>query len=164
MAHHPVNWFAITGPNGKELQKFYKRLFSWEMKPLPGPGDMVMVSAERDGISGGVGTSQNGQASVALYVTVGDIAAYLAKAHEAGGQMAMPPMDLPNDMGRIAGISDPAGNWIGIWQAPSKGPAPSAPKKKVAGAPKKKAKAAAKTAAKTTKKAAAKKPAKKKRA
>lgn len=151
MANHPVNWFQISGPNGKELQKFYQRIFSWKMSPLPGSGDMQMVAPEKDGIAGGVGTSMNGQASVALYITVGDIAAYLAKVHQAGGQMAMAPMDLPNDMGRVAGITDPAGNWIGLWQAPSKGAAPKA------SASKKKASSKAKPAASPKKKKTKKK-------
>jgi hypothetical protein len=71
----------------------------------------------------------------------------------------MPPMDLPQGMGRIAGFVDPAGNWIGLW-APGK-TRPVAPRA-TNGAAKKAATKKAKKAA--PKRAAAKKPAKKAKA
>jgi predicted enzyme related to lactoylglutathione lyase len=122
------------------------------MKGAPGPGDMMMVEREGDGISGGVLTTQHGQPSVAVYVGVGDIDAQFGKIERAGGHMAMPKFELPNDMGFIAGFKDPAGNWIGLWQ-PSKKPA--APTKKSAKAVKKKA-AAPKPKKKASKKKASK--------
>jgi len=154
MAHHPVNWFNISGPNGKILHKFYKRIFDWNMTPLPGPMDAQMVAKEADGIPGGIGASSNGLPNVTVYIAVGNLESYLAKVHQAGGQLAMPPMDLPGNMGRIAGFTDPAGNWIGLWQNPTKG-ALSTPKKRAA--------AAKKPAAKKKKAAAPKKKAKARR-
>jgi hypothetical protein len=147
---HPVNWFQIQGPDGRTLQAFYKGVFGWPMSEMPGSGDMAMVPAQPpDGIPGGVGTSQNKQPSVTVYITVGDIDAYLGKIERAGGHIAMPKMPLPNDMGFIAGFTDPASNWIGLWQAPPKAAPPPARKgpKKAAAAPKKKAAPAAKKAA-----------------
>ena len=144
---HPVNWFQIQGPNGHALQAFYKSVFGWKMEAMPGSGDMLMVPPAKDGIPGGVGTSMNHQSSVAVYVGVGDIDAVFGKIQRGGGRMAMPKTELPNNMGTIAGFTDPAGNWIGLWSAPK-----AAAKK--AAAPKKKAAAAKKPAAK---KAAAKK-------
>ncbi len=151
---HPVNWFQIGGPSGGELQSFYKSVFGWKMRSAPGPGEMMMVSPEKGGIPGGVMTSTTGEKSVAVYVGVGDIDAHLAKIERAGGHTAMPKSELPNNMGWIAGFTDPAGNWIGLW-APSK--APSAPVKKAAKAVKakasaRKAKPAAKAKAKAKKK------------
>jgi len=162
---HAVNWFSIQGPNGHALQQFYKQVFGWAMKPMPGPGDMMMVPPEKDGIPGGIGASMNHQASVAVYVSVGDIDAVFGKIQRGGGRMAMPKSELPNNMGSIAGFTDPAGNWIGLWMPPAKAAAPkrsAAPKKKKSGA---KAKAAAKpkaAAKKSAKKSAAKSTAKKK--
>jgi len=160
---HAVNWFQIQGPNGSELVTFYKTIFGWKMQGAPGnANDMMMVSAEKDGIPGGVGTSHNHQPSVAVYISVGDIDAVFGKIERAGGKMAMPKMDLPGGMGSVAGFTDPAGNWIGLWM-PSKGaPAPKAPRR---GAAKKKAAGGAKKAAKKSapKKAAKKSAAKKRR-
>ena len=153
---HAVNWFQIQGPNGHALQKFYKQVFGWKMKPLPGGGDSMMVAAEPGGIAGGVGTSQNHQPSVAVYVSVGDIDAVFGKIQRAGGRMAMPMTELPGGMGSIAGFHDPAGNWIGLWMP---GKAAAAPKRsasaKKAGSAKKKAGSAKKKAGSAKKKAAA---------
>lgn len=159
---HPVNWFQIGGPNGHALQEFYKTVFGWKMQPNPGSTDMMMVAPEKGGVPGGVGTSQNHLPSVAVYVSVGDIDAVFGKIQRSGGRMAMPKQDLPGGMGTIAGFTDPAGNWIGLW-APGKGGATpkrsaasakkkSSSKKKAAAAPKKKAAAAPKKKAGATKK------------
>lgn len=165
---HAINWFQISGPNGHALQKFYTQAFGWALQNIPGDnGDLKMVPAGKDGIAGGIGTSHNKQPSVAVYISVGDIDAQFAKIQRAGGRMVMPKTELSGNMGHVAGFTDPAGNWIGLWMAPADGAAPKAPKasakkagsarkktaskkkaaaapKKAAAAPKKKAKAKAK--------------------
>src|SRR5216683_5558438 len=141
---NPVNFFQISAADGKPLQTFYKKVFAWKMTSAPGTGDMSMVAPEKGGIPGGVGSSQNGSSSVAVYVSVSDVSAHLKKVEEAGGTTAMLPIDLPGGMGTIAGFVDPAGNWIGLWQAAKK-PARRAPAKKA-----------------SSKRTAAKKPARKK--
>jgi predicted enzyme related to lactoylglutathione lyase len=161
---HPVNWFQISGKNGKKLEAFYKKVFAWKMNSMPG-APMALVDAEPGGIPGGVGASQDGTASVAVYVSVSDVVEHLKLITQAGGSPAMPPMDLPSGMGAIAGFLDPEGNWVGLWQpdplrAGAKAAAPKA--KKTAGKAASKAKtsgskASSKTAAtkKTVKKKAA---------
>ena len=104
---HAVNWFSIQGPNGHALQQFYKQVFGWAMKPQPGPGDMMMVPPEPGGIAGGIGASMNHQPSVVVYVSVGDIDAVFGKIQRSGGRMAMPKTELPENMGSIAGFTDP---------------------------------------------------------
>ena len=158
---HPVSWFQITGRDGTALQDFYRSIFDWRMSSLPG-GDMLMVAPEKDGIAGGVGSSLDGTSNVTVFASVDDLAAHLKRVQDAGGEIAMPPMELPGgEMGWIAGFTDPAGNWVGLWQPPAK---PRIAKKSARKAAKKKA--APKAAKKTAKKAAkvmAKKGKKKKR-
>jgi uncharacterized protein len=124
---NPVNFFQITAADGGPLQTFYKQVFAWKMSP--GPSGLMMVASEKGGIAGGVGTSQSGTSSVALYVRVADVSVHLGKVELAGGKTAMPPFELPGGMGTIAGFLDPAGNWIGLWQEPAK-PARRAPAKR----------------------------------
>jgi uncharacterized protein len=143
---HPVTWFQISGKNGKQLHTFYKKAFGWRMQPAPGPGEMLMVEKEEDGISGGVSTSMDGLSSVTVYVNVANVAAHMKKIEAAGGKSAMPPMELPGGMGWIAGFHDPAGNWVGLW-APGKGAQPPV-EKATARRAKAKAKAKPKTKAK----------------
>src|SRR5258708_40084722 len=140
---NPVNFFQITATDGGPLMSFYKQVFSWKTSSLP--DGTMMVASEKGGIAGGVGSSQNGGASVTVYVDVADIGAHLSKVEQAGGTTAMPPMELPGGMGTIAGFKDPAGNWIGLWQAAKKparrAPAKRAPaKRRPKAAPKKKGK------------------------
>jgi predicted enzyme related to lactoylglutathione lyase len=151
---HPVTWFQISGKDGAALEDFYKKIFDWKMTSSP-DGSMQMVDAEEGGIPGGIGPSRDGSHSVTVYANVDDIAAQLKKIQDAGGEIAMPPMELPQGMGWIAGFTDPAGNWVGLWQ-PGKPPeAPPKAKKPAKAKPKapakKKAAAKKKTAAKPAK-------------
>jgi hypothetical protein len=168
---HPVAWFQISGPDGGALEAFYGGLFGWRMEPSP-DGSMKMVAADEGGINGGIATAPDGRANVTVYVGVSDVAEHLKKVQDAGGAVAMPPMQLPEGMGWIAGFIDPAGNWMGLWQqgAPPSAPAKRAKKaakkavKKVAPAkPKKAAKKAPAKPAKAVKAAPAKKTKKKKK-
>jgi hypothetical protein len=78
----------------------------------------VFVDKEDDGIFGGIGPTQDGSdRSVAVFVTVADLKSHLSKIEKAGGKVGAPITELPNGMGSIAGFVDPAGNWIGLWQA-----------------------------------------------
>lgn len=165
---HAVNWFQIQGPNGHALQQFYKQVFGWKMKPQPGGGDAKMVAAEPGGMAGGVGTSHNHQPGVAVYISVGDIDAVFGKIQRGGGRMATPKTKLPGAMGSIAGFTDPAGNWVGLWMPGKKAAPKGGASARKAGArrptPTRGAKttakrAAAKKAAVARKPAAAKKPA-----
>jgi predicted enzyme related to lactoylglutathione lyase len=113
---------------------------------------MLMVEPEKGGIAGGVGASQSGTSSVAVYVDVPDLNAHLGKVEQAGGKIVMPPMELPEGMGSIAGFLDPAGNWIGLWQAPKKAaPARRAPAKRRPKAAAKKTKKKSKSSARKRK-------------
>lgn len=164
---HAVNWFQISGSDGKSLQNFYKKVFAWKLGPSPGGDGMGMVAAEPGGIPGGIAAAMNGQSQVTVYVSVTDIDAHLKKISKAGGKPAMPKMELPAGMGFISGFIDPAGNWVGLWQAGappvakrSRKPSPAA-KKPAAKKPAAK-QATAKKAAKKSAKAAAKAPVKQK--
>jgi predicted enzyme related to lactoylglutathione lyase len=137
---HPVTWFQITGRDAGPLATFYKKAFAWKMKSIQ--GGMQMVEAQKPGISGGIGPSQDGSSSVTVYVECPSIETQLKKVEAAGGRLAMPKMELPGGMGFIAGFTDPAGNWVGLWSPPAKSAkkAAASPKKKAA--PKKAAKKA----------------------
>jgi predicted enzyme related to lactoylglutathione lyase len=119
---HAVTWFQISAKDGEPLKKFYKSVFAW--KTSPGGGGMMMIAPEKGGIAGGVGDSQDGSSSVTVYVSVPSLVGHLKKVEKAGGKTAMPPMELPGNMGSIAGFADPAGNFIGLWQEPKKRAAP----------------------------------------
>lgn len=109
---NPVGWFEVTGPDAKGLQDFYSRLFGWSIN-VSNEMNYGMVQAEGGGIPGGVGPSPDGAAHVNIYIAVDDLQAALDKATELGGQVTMPPMDVP-DGPTLAFFADPAGNQIGL--------------------------------------------------
>jgi predicted enzyme related to lactoylglutathione lyase len=162
---NPVNWFQISGKSAEPLVEFYGKAFDWKIDA--GPGGMMFVTPEAGGIPGGIGATADGsEKSLAIYVGVSDIDAQLARIEAAGGKAAMPKMELPQQMGWIAGFLDPVGNWVGLWQAgPGAGPPPAPAKRTARKAAKKPVKKAAKKGAAkkgAAKKSAAKKSAKKK--
>ena len=66
------------------------------------------------GVGGGIGPNPPGADNhVTIYVAVPDLQAALDKAAELGGQIANPPMEVP-DGPTIAHFIDPAGNMIGL--------------------------------------------------
>jgi predicted enzyme related to lactoylglutathione lyase len=109
---NPVAWFEILGKDGARLQKFYGDLFGWKIDAA-NPMNYGMVEGKDGGIGGGISASQDQKPQVTVYVTVDDLQATLDKAKSLGGQIVMPPMDVPNGP-KIASFKDPEGNQIGI--------------------------------------------------
>jgi predicted enzyme related to lactoylglutathione lyase len=145
---NPVNWFHISVKEVEPIAKFYGEAFDWKMKP--GPGGMVFIDTGKGGIPGGIATTQDGSDHfpIHIYAATDNIEAQLARVEKAGGKVAMPKMPLPEGMGWIAGFTDPAGNFVGLWEQV---PQPKAPRRRAAAKAKKKA---AKSAKKADKKAA----------
>jgi predicted enzyme related to lactoylglutathione lyase len=152
---HSVTWFQIQGQDPAALHKFYTDVFAWKLSPLPDAS--MRVEKQKDGIAGGIGQSPSGAPSVSIYVTCDDIDAQLAKAEAAGGKTALSKSELPDGMGYIAGFTDPAGNFIGLWQSAK----PAQKKQSKAKAPKEKKPAKAAKADKPEKQGKADKKAKK---
>ncbi len=77
-----------------------------------------LVEAEGEGsIGGGIGAVQEGAAGhVTFYVEVDDLQSYLNKAKSLGGEIIVPPTEIPNFV-TFALFSDPEGNIIGMIKA-----------------------------------------------
>jgi uncharacterized protein len=115
MAQPAVAWFEITGKNGPALQQFYARLFDWQVQDAgDGSGYGVVQPADK-GIGGGIGAAQPGDPGrVTFYVEVDDPAAYLQKATELGGQVILPPTEIPQFGLTFAFFADPEGHVVGL--------------------------------------------------
>src|SRR2546423_12525937 len=110
----PVVHFEIHGKDGKQLQDFYSKLFSWKVD-ANNPMEYGMV--QDSGIGGGITKSDDGS-MVTVYVEVPDLQAALQKAESLGGKTAMPPAEGPGGPTN-APVKDPAGNTIGLIKARS---------------------------------------------
>ncbi len=131
----------------KRATKFYRALFDWKLKAMPGM-DYTMIDVGT-GTGGGMQKNPmpNAPASWLPYVTVDDVKKTLVKARKAGAKIALDYTEI-GEMGAIGVFVDPAGAALGVWQ-PGAGAASAAAttKKAARKAPAKKATKAAKPAA-----------------
>ncbi len=114
-APRPVVWFEVVGKDGPALQRFYGRLFNWQVADAGDSSGYGIVSAADKGIGGGIGASQDGgPGHVTFYIEVDDPAAYLKRAEELGGTTILPPTEIPQFNLTFAMFADPEGHVIGL--------------------------------------------------
>lgn len=115
MANNVVH-FEIVGRDGAATQQFYGDLFDWQVN-ADNPMGYGVVSADPDSanrISGGICQAPGAKfAKVTIYVSVDDIAKYLAKVEKLGGEVLMEETEVM-DGWTIGMFADPEGNWIGL--------------------------------------------------
>jgi predicted enzyme related to lactoylglutathione lyase len=109
---NPVGWVEIMGKDAARAQKFYGDLFGWKVDAA-NPMNYGMVQGDDYPVGVGIAGSMDGKPLVTAYVTVDDLQATLDKAKSLGGEIVMPPMDVPEGP-KIAQFKDPDGNVIGI--------------------------------------------------
>jgi uncharacterized protein len=110
-----VLWFEVVGTDGTKLRRFYGDLFGWQISDGDADMDYGLVNAEKPGIGGGIGRSQDGgPGHVTFYVEVDDPKAYLDKAQKLGATVIAPPMEVPGWDLTIALFADPDGHVIGL--------------------------------------------------
>lgn len=120
-------WVDLTASDLAKQTAFYEALFGWKHVDMPttmsvdeGPvyREFTMNGARVAGISqmsdelarAGVPTVWN------TYIATPDLDAAASRAVELGGTIRMPAMDVM-DQGRMAGIQDPTGGAVYLWQA-----------------------------------------------
>ena len=146
----PVVHWEINSKNAGELQRFYSKLFGWNIDSNnPMSYGLVMPGGKR-GIGGGIGQNDPSQPApppVTFYMEVSDLEETLNQAIGMGGSIVVPPTEIPN-MVTFALFKDPEGNTLGIVKAQEPQPKKAARKK---AAPRKKASKAKKSKAKAKK-------------
>jgi predicted enzyme related to lactoylglutathione lyase len=122
-----VAWFDITTTSIPQSREFYGKLFDWRFTALQGTDQAAEIVAGGKGIgtlrvADGAITPFNG----VVYVQVADIVASSKKAKELGGTIAPGfPFNLPDGIGAIAVVLDPAGHPVGLYSRKPMAPAPS---------------------------------------
>lgn len=123
-----IAWFDITTTNLPQSKDFYGKLFDWQFTPVQGTD----LAAEI--VAGGtpIGTLRVADGKITpfngvVYVQVTDLQASCKKAKELGGTIPEGfPFNLPDGIGAIALVLDPAGHPIGLYSRTPLPPAPSA--------------------------------------
>jgi len=122
-----IAWFDITTTSMPQSREFYGKLFDWRFTALQGTDQAAEIVAGGKGIgtlrvADGAITPFNG----VVYVQVADIVASSKKAKELGGTIAPGfPFNLPDGIGAIAVVLDPAGHPVGLYSRKPMAPAPS---------------------------------------
>ncbi|WP_008317906.1 VOC family protein [Leptolyngbya sp. PCC 6406] len=110
--HGAFSWCELMTSDPTAAQAFYGPLFGWTMQA----GDIQdmpyttisVAGAEKGGIAGLPPSSPNMPPAWGVYITVDDVDATAAQAQELGGQVLMPPMEIPT-VGKFALLQDPQG-------------------------------------------------------
>ncbi len=116
--HGVPAWTDVSSPDVERTGAFYCDLFGWDLSPDMGPdaGGYRLFFQAGSSVAG-IGPNEGAPPAWTTYINVDDIDAAADRVPGAGGTLAVPTMDLPDDSGRIAYAVDPAGGFFGLFQA-----------------------------------------------
>lgn len=118
--HGDFNWYELITPDAEASKKFYSGLFNWEFRK--GDHEDYELFYHNDLGIGGLlpmtkEMSDTGMPPMwAGYVNVDDVDELVTKVVEKGGQILVPPQDIPN-VGRFSYIKDPQGACLYVMRA-----------------------------------------------
>jgi predicted enzyme related to lactoylglutathione lyase len=112
-----ISWSELMTTDTDAAVKFYTQLFGWTMEESVMANGEKYITVKVAGVPMGGITKLPPQPQMppvwGLYVTVADVDASAKQAQELGGNVFMPPMDVPN-VGRFSVIQDPQGAYISL--------------------------------------------------
>jgi predicted enzyme related to lactoylglutathione lyase len=116
--HGAFSWCELMTTDTAAAKEFYSRLFGWEMAEGPVAGMTYNVVKIGDREVGGLmdmppDMPPTKPPSWGVYVTVDDVDTSAQLVADLGGQVLVPPIDIPN-VGRFAVIQDPQGATLSI--------------------------------------------------
>jgi uncharacterized protein len=110
------SWNELAATDEAAAKAFYTKLFGWKTEAF-GSGTDYTLFKQGDAMVGGMMKCPKPgiPAHWLAYVTVENVDASAGKAAKLGGQIVMPPFDVP-EVGRIAVVLDPQGAAIGLFK------------------------------------------------
>lgn len=116
-AHGTICWTELQSRDVEAAKKFYSELLGWTMNTSAAGGvDYTEFKAGERPLGGMMqmcAEMGDGPSHWMSYVAVDDVDASAKRVEELGGQIHVPPTDIPN-VGRFCLISDPAGAAISL--------------------------------------------------
>ena len=106
-----VVWFEVMGKDKAAQRSFYGELFGWQFDEHEAM-DYSFVKCEEGQVPGGIGSAPDGKGWATFYISVDDVQAAVDKAASLGGEVVVPPTELP--MTTIAMVRDPEGHIVGL--------------------------------------------------
>ncbi len=115
-------WVDMTTDDLEQSKEFYTTVFGWEYTEQSFGGSAVYTSALKNGKKV-AGLMQQSPEQIDhgpppawnTYIAVDDAGVITGRVDGLGGQVLMPPVELPS-MGKMAAVADPANAIVGLWQ------------------------------------------------
>lgn len=113
-------WHELMTPDVARSKDFYSRLFGWKMRDdemMPG-FTYTMMSNKGEGVGGMMAiTPEQGDVKPhwMVYIAVKDVDAIAQQTEMMGGEIAVPPHDIP--VGRWALLKDPTGAAFAVYKS-----------------------------------------------
>jgi predicted enzyme related to lactoylglutathione lyase len=116
MGRPVVHWELWSEDPGK-IAEFYGKVFGWEIRSIPEMNYHLAETGGEGGINGGIMKPQQGPwpGNMALYIDVDELAPYLEKIVEAGGEILVEEQVVPG-VGSFSLFKDPDGRVLGMWK------------------------------------------------
>ncbi len=112
------SWIDLGSPDPKAAAAFYGALFGWKVDAdeRPEAGGYSMARIDGKDVAG-LGPQMNPDVPPfwAVYISVADADATVARATVHGATVVVEPMDVL-DSGRMAVLQDPVGSFVSVWQ------------------------------------------------
>ena len=116
MNSHSIVHVELAAKDRKELGKFYKNVFGWELMDMDEMNYTTFKAG--DCIGGGLNpvTNENPAGTVTVYIDTDDVTASLKDVERAGGTILVKETEIPNT-GKFGLFRDPQGNMVGLYKA-----------------------------------------------
>ncbi len=123
-----VGHFEIPADDTDRASAFYKKIFNWEIMPMPemkytilrtGPTDENNMPKEAGFISGGMMERSSDIPGPIIMILVGSIDDSLKAVVDEGGSVVKDKITV-GDMGFVAYFKDTEGNVLGMWEEAKK--------------------------------------------
>ncbi len=120
--HGLFSWSELMTTDFDGSFAFYKELFDWKLKEVPGRGDAryaLIINENSSEPFAGILSMPKAQEERGIpshwqtYVTVDNVETTIAKAKKLGGQIVLAPMQIER-VGTVAAIRDPQGAVVSI--------------------------------------------------
>jgi uncharacterized protein len=114
-------WIDTAQPDVDAAVAFYGGLFGWHFEnsmPAGAPGRYCVATLRGKRVTA-VASIPEGAPATAVwntYVSVDNADDTAARVAQAGGTITVPPMDVPNNAGRMLSFTDPTGARLNAWQ------------------------------------------------
>ena len=115
--HGAFSWFELMTDEVEKSKGFYTKIFGWELEEYPMEKDSYwVVKVGGEGVGGIMAkpTQASGAPNHwATYVSVENVDNTAALVKELGGQIIVPPTDIP-EIGRFCTFMDPHGAVLSV--------------------------------------------------